>query len=144
MTITQNAASHIAAHGQHFREHGGTRLQYALHGHLPYDHTASLQPLHEAYRATQATVDGFEQWFLPLLALKTKTATRPDQLPALLKHYMRAHLTRPGAADEAVLEAVRHSVSVGDPEWVTNKQALANVIAARVRSAVTPPGLRWW
>ncbi|MEV6467466.1 hypothetical protein [Kitasatospora sp. NPDC051702] len=131
MTITENAANHIAAHGQHFREHGGTRLQYALHGHLPYDHTASLQPLHEAYRATQAIKDGFEEWFLPLFSLRAKTATSPDQLPSLFKHYMRSHLAKPVAADGAVLEVVQRSVSAGDTVWITNKQAVANVMAAR-------------
>ncbi|MEV7776894.1 hypothetical protein [Kitasatospora sp. NPDC088351] len=130
MTITENAANHIAAHGQHFREHGGTRLQYALHGHLPYDHTASLQPLYEAYRATQVIKGGFEEWFLPLFSLRAKTGTRPDQLPALFKQYMRAHLAKPVALDVAVFEAVRRSVSAGDTEWITNKQALASVMAA--------------
>ncbi|GAA2746263.1 hypothetical protein [Kitasatospora cinereorecta] len=136
MTITQNAANHIAAHGQHFREHNGTRLQYALHGHLPYDHTASLQPLHEAYRATQAIKEGFEEWFLPVFSLKAKTGTSPDQLPALFKQYMRAHLAKPGAADGAVLEAVQRSVSAGDTEWITTKWALANVMAARMTASV--------
>ncbi|MFJ4666795.1 hypothetical protein [Kitasatospora purpeofusca] len=131
MTITENAANHIAAHGQHFREHNGIRLQYALHGHLPYDHTASLQPLYEAYRATQAVKDGFEAWFLPLFSLRTKAVTRPDQLPALFKHYMRAHLGKPVALDEAAFEAVQRAASAGDTEWITNKQALANVMAAR-------------
>ncbi|WP_051816679.1 hypothetical protein [Kitasatospora sp. NRRL B-11411] len=134
MTITENAANHIAAHGQHFREHDGTRLQYALHGHLPYDHVASLQPLHEAYRATQVLKDDFEQWFLPLFSLKTKSATRSDQLPAVFKHYMRAHLARPARADEAVIEAVRCSVAVGDTEWITDRRALANVMAVGAMS----------
>ncbi|MFD0272676.1 hypothetical protein ACFV1L_06785 [Kitasatospora sp. NPDC059646] len=129
MTITENAANHIAAHGQYFREHDGTRLQYALHGHLPYDHMASLQPLHDAYRATQVIRDDFEAWFLPVFSLRAKTGTRPDQLRALFKQYMRAYLAKPAAADEAVLEAVRQSVSAGDTEWVTKKQALANVMA---------------
>ncbi|MFF7587227.1 hypothetical protein ACFZCK_06990 [Kitasatospora purpeofusca] len=132
MTITENAANHIVAHGQHFREHDGTRLQYALHGHLPYQHTASLQPLHEAYRATQTITDGFEQWFLPLFSVKAKTTTRPDQLPGLFKHYMRAHLGRPAEVNAAVFRAVRHSVSAGDTEWIMNKQALATVMAARM------------
>ncbi|MFE7559041.1 hypothetical protein [Kitasatospora sp. NPDC057500] len=129
MTITQNAANHIVAHGQHFRAYDGIRLQYTLHGHLPYDHTASLQPLLEAYQTTQAITDGFEQWFLPLLSLKAKTTTRSDQLPALFKHYMRAHLARPAEANEAVLKAVQHAVAAGDTDWITSKQTLANVIA---------------
>ncbi|MFD7642652.1 hypothetical protein ACFV4P_18550 [Kitasatospora sp. NPDC059795] len=130
MTITQNAANHIAAHGQHFREHNGIRLQYALHGHLPYDNTASLQPLHEAYRATWEIKDGFAEWFLPIFSLRAKTGTRPDQLPALFKHYMRAHLAKPAVADDAVLEAVHYMVSAGDTKWITNKRALANVLAS--------------
>ncbi|RKE17562.1 hypothetical protein [Streptomyces sp. TLI_171] len=131
MTITENAANHIAAHGQHFREHDGTRLQYALHGHLPYDHTASLQPLYEAYRTTPAITDGFEQWFLPLFSLRSKTTTGPGQLPPLFKHYMRAQLVKPVAVDGALLEAAQRSISAGDTDWITNRQALANVMATR-------------
>ncbi|MDY0810972.1 hypothetical protein, partial [Kitasatospora purpeofusca] len=131
MTITENAANHIAAHGRHFREHNGIRLQYALHGHLPYDHTASLQPLHEAYRATREITNAFELWFLPLLSLNAKTITRPDQLSALFKHYMRACLAGPAGADSALLASVRHSVSVGETTWITSRRALAAVVADR-------------
>ncbi|MFD8483555.1 hypothetical protein [Kitasatospora sp. NPDC059673] len=136
MTTTQNAANHIAAHGQHFREFDGIRVQYALHGHLPYDHMVSVQPLHDAYRATQEVKDGFESWFLPVLSLRTKTVTRPDQLPALFKHYMRAHLAKPVVADGAAFEAVQRSISAGDTEWITNRQAMANVMAARTERLV--------
>ncbi|WP_406113053.1 hypothetical protein [Kitasatospora purpeofusca] len=131
MTITQNAANHIAAHGQHFRSYDGIRLQYALHGHLPYDRTADLQPLHEAYRATRETKDGFERWFLPVCSLNAKTITRPEQLPALFRHYMRACLACPTEADRAFLRTVRHSVSVGDTTWITNRRALAAVVSDR-------------
>ncbi|MFE7528648.1 hypothetical protein ACFU7Y_23460 [Kitasatospora sp. NPDC057542] len=131
MTITENAANHIAAHGQHFRECDGTRLQYALHGHLPYDHAASLQPLYEAYRATQAITDGFEQWFLPIFSLKAKATTRPDQLAAIFRYYVRAYLAKPAAVDKDVIEAVRRSVESGDADWITNKTTLANVMGAR-------------
>ncbi|MDH6117365.1 hypothetical protein ABH930_001650 [Kitasatospora sp. GAS204A] len=130
MTTTQNAANHIAAHGQHFREYDGTRLQYTLHGHLPYDHTAGLRPVHDAYRATEAVRVAFEAWFLPLFALKAKTTTRSDQLPALFKHFIRAHMARPDEAHEAAIRDVRRSVEAGDPEWITDKRALANVMAA--------------
>ncbi|SOB83240.1 hypothetical protein [Streptomyces sp. 1331.2] len=138
MTITENAANHIAAHGQHFRQHDGTRLQYALHGHLPYDHMTSLQPLHETYRAAQEIKDDFEAWFLPLFSLRTKAVTGPEQLPALFKHFIRANLAKPVALDEAAFEAVQRSVSAGDTEWITNKQALANVMAARETALDAP------
>ncbi|MFG2914022.1 hypothetical protein ACGF0D_14155 [Kitasatospora sp. NPDC048298] len=130
MTITPNAARHIAAHGHHFREHDGIRLRYALHGKLPYDHVASLQPLYEAYRVSRTMRAGFEQWFLPLFSLKAKSATRPDQLAALFKHYARAYLARPVEVDEGVLAAVRHSVSNGDTEWITRRPTLAGAMAA--------------
>ncbi|GHF31184.1 hypothetical protein GCM10018790_06060 [Kitasatospora xanthocidica] len=140
MTITENAANHIAAHGQHFREHNGTRLQYALHGHLPYDRTAGLQPLYEAYRANRSTKDGFEEWFLPLFSLRTKGATRPDQLQALFKHYMRAHLSQPSEADDTALNAVQCSVSAGSTEWITDRKALANVMSTRRSIRHSLPG----
>ncbi|MDH6123191.1 hypothetical protein [Kitasatospora sp. GP82] len=138
MTITQNAANHIAAHGQHFREHFGTRLQYALHGHLPYDHTADLRAVYEAYKASPGAKMAFETWFLPLISLKEKTATRPQQLPALFKHYMRAHMVQPAEADEAVINAIRRAVASGDTGWIMNKPELANVMAA-TRLAATYP-----
>ncbi|MEV0535584.1 hypothetical protein [Kitasatospora sp. NPDC050463] len=131
MTITQNAANHVAAHGQHFREHLGTRLQYALHGHLPYDHTADLRTVYEAYKASPGTKTAFETWFLPLISLKEKTATRPQQLPALFKHYMRAHMVQPAEADEAIINAIRHAVASGDAGWIMNKPELATVMATR-------------
>ncbi len=138
MTITQNAANHVAAHGQHFREHDGIRLKYALHGHLPFDDRASLEPLHAAYRVTQTIKDDFEKWFLPLFSLRAKTATKPDQLVALFKHYMRAYLAQPAEVNEAVMNDVRRRVSIGDTDWITNRQSLANVIAARSEPVMQP------
>ncbi|MFE7588026.1 hypothetical protein ACFU6K_01405 [Kitasatospora sp. NPDC057512] len=130
MTITQNAANHIAAHGQHFREHDGTRLQYALHGHLPYDGIADLQVVYEAYKTSAGTRVAFETWFLPLVCLKEKTATRPQQLPALFKHYMRARTVQPAEADESIISVIRHAVASGNTGWIMNKPDLANMIVA--------------
>jgi hypothetical protein len=41
MATTANATANIAAYGQRFRAHGGTRLLYTLHGRIPYDERAS-------------------------------------------------------------------------------------------------------
>ncbi|RPE36211.1 hypothetical protein EDD38_4580 [Kitasatospora cineracea] len=131
MTVTENAARHIAAHGRPFREHEGTRLRYALHGRLPYGPSAGLKPLYEAYRATPGAKDGFHEWFLPLFSLRVKSATRPEQLPALFKYYMRARLARPATVDAAVLESVRRSVRAGRTGWITDRRTLATVMAAR-------------
>ncbi|GAA3116345.1 hypothetical protein GCM10010530_43530 [Kribbella aluminosa] len=131
MTITQNAANHVAAHGVHFRRHNGIRLQYALHGHLPYDHLAGIQPLCRAYRATSAVWDAFVQWFLPLVALRAKTGTKPGQLAALFKHYMRAYLAQPAEIAATAVEEVRRSISAGGTDWITDKHALANVMVSQ-------------
>lgn len=129
MTITQNAANHIAAHGQHFREHRGTRLKYALHGHLPYDHTTDLQAVYRAYRATAATQRTFETWFLPLFSLKEKSGTHPDQLPQLFKHFVRAHMARPPDPDPAEVTAIRRAVAVGRTDWIANRRRLTTAVA---------------
>ncbi|MFI6152170.1 hypothetical protein ACIBCA_05715 [Kitasatospora sp. NPDC051170] len=130
MTITQNAANHIAAHGQHFREHLGIRLQYALHGHLPYDHTADLRPMYESYRASTRTRAAFETWFLPLFSLKEKSGIRPEQLPALFKHFMRAHMALPAEPEAAVIDALRLAIGHGNSDWIMSKPRLATVMAA--------------
>ncbi|MCZ4103425.1 hypothetical protein [Streptomyces sp. H39-C1] len=131
MTITQNAANHVAAHGQHFRTHDGTRLQYALHGHLPYDRTADLQAAYEAYRASPGTVRAFETWFLPLFSLKEKNGTSPAQLPALFKHFIRARMAQPAEPNPSTIEAVRHAIANGITDWVMSRHALAAVMPAR-------------
>jgi hypothetical protein len=129
MTTTQNAASHIAAHGRLFREHGITRLQYALHGHAPYDELPTiLRTTYEMYRPTAATKVAFETWFLPLVALKEKTAIRAEQLPALFKYFARAQRARPTRPDDEVVRALQKAVIDGDPDWVMNKDKLANAM----------------
>ncbi|NDL60229.1 hypothetical protein [Phytoactinopolyspora mesophila] len=130
MTITQNAANHIAAHGQHFRKYRETRLKYALHGHLPYDYTAILQPVYAAYRATAATRRTFETWFLPLFSLKEKGGTRPGLLPQLFKHFMRAYMSRPSHADPFELASIHEAVAVGETDWLTRRRLLGTVLAA--------------
>ncbi|WP_051798925.1 hypothetical protein [Streptomyces sp. NRRL S-337] len=129
MTITQNAANHIAAHGQHFREHHGTQLKYALHGHLPYDHTADLQAVYRAYRANAATQRTFDTWFLPLFSLKEKSGTRPEQLPQLFKHFMRARRDRPSVPGPAESAAIRQAVARGGTDWITSRYLLATALA---------------
>ncbi|MER0481018.1 hypothetical protein ABR737_22225 [Streptomyces sp. Edi2] len=129
MTIAQNAANHIAAHGQHFREHRGTRLKYALHGHLPYDRTAGLQTVYRAYRATAATQRTFETWFLQLFSLKEKSRTHADQLAPLFKHFVRAHMARLSGPDPARVTALRQAVSAGRTGWITSRPLLATALA---------------
>lgn len=128
MTTTPKAAINVAAYGQHFRDHDGLRVLYALHGHVPYQQKADLQAAYEAYRPSTAARSLFETWFLPLYSLKEKSGVRADQLPALFKHFRRGFLTRPAEPDEAVLEGVRQSVRDGDTGWMTRKTALANAM----------------
>ncbi|MFC5724788.1 hypothetical protein ACFP1Z_32035 [Streptomyces gamaensis] len=131
ITITQNAASHIAAHGQHFRAHRGVKLQYALHGHLPYDQAGSLGATYDAFRATELMRERFETWFLPLFSLKAKGRTEPEQLPALFKYFRRAALALPSTPDIGTIHAVRQAVLVGNTEWITSKPRLAAVMATQ-------------
>ncbi|MEK2488173.1 hypothetical protein WN990_01280 [Kitasatospora purpeofusca] len=53
-----------------------------------------------------------------------------EDVALVFKHYTRAHLAKPAALDKTVFEAVQRAVFAGDTDWITNKQALANVVAA--------------
>ena len=140
MTITQNATNHIAAHGQHFRTYDGTQLRYALHGHLPYDHTTDLRTVYETYRASAETKRAFETWFLPLVSLKEKGATHPQQPPALFKHFMRASLARHTEPDPFMIQAVQQEIENGGTDWITSRPKLAAVLAtSRALSGHTAP-----
>lgn len=55
-----------------FIDHGGLRLLYALHGHVPYERVADLHDRDEAYPLAAETRPAFETWFLPLFALREK------------------------------------------------------------------------
>ncbi|GIH73096.1 hypothetical protein [Sphaerimonospora thailandensis] len=134
MTITQNAANHIAAHGQHFREHLGVRLQYALHGHLPYDQTTALNAAYARCGATATMREMFETWFLPLYSLRSKNRTDPRQLPPLFKHFRRAAMAMLATPDMRTIQAVRQAVFDGNTDWITSKPRLAAVMAAQFGS----------
>lgn len=125
MTTTENAANHIAAYGQSFRQHNGTRLLYSLHGRIPYDHIASLRRTYEAYDASLTT---FERWFLPLYSVKEKIAVHPEQLPALFKYFIRTRMIAPSEPHQVAIQAVKRAIVAGDASWITNKAKLADVI----------------
>ena len=79
MTTTGNAAANIAAYGQHFTEHDGLRLLYALHGHVPYDEAARPRGGHVASGIGIEARTLFETWFLPSstsYAARSSKATR--------------------------------------------------------------------
>lgn len=66
MVLTPNAAANVAAYGQPYLRHDGTRLLYGLHGHIPYDALPDLADAYQRYRFTPAVRAMFEMWFLPL------------------------------------------------------------------------------
>jgi hypothetical protein len=125
MATTQNAAANIAAYGQHFTDHDGLRLLYALHGYVPYHQMASLRDTYAAYGISITARAAFETWFLPLFSLREKNGVRADQLPALLKYFNRACLARPAQPDEDIMQGLRQSVRKGDTDWVMRKPVLA-------------------
>lgn len=146
MLTTENAANHIAAYGRLFREHDGTRLQYAIHGHAPYDElAATLRTTYEIYRASPTARTAFETWFLPLVTLKEKTGVPSVQLPALFKHFIRTYLANPASVEEDV-QGLRTAIMEGDPAWVMSKNYLATALllahkassVSRASGIVTP------
>jgi hypothetical protein len=128
MTVTENAAANIAAYGTLFRRNDGTRLRYALHGHIPYDDTATLHKLCEVHRISPAQRELFLAWFLPLCSLHIRAGIDPARLPGLLKFWRRAHLTRPATPRSDVLAELRRSVAAGDMRWVMDVRALSQAI----------------
>jgi hypothetical protein len=128
MTITHNAAANIAAYGQHFIEHDGLRLLYALHGRVPYHDIAGMQGTYETYRVGIKTRRIFEEWFLPLFSLKEKTGVQGGQLPALLRYFRKAFLARPPESDHDLLEHICQWIRDGDTDWVMRKAPLATAM----------------
>ena len=129
MTTTGNAAANVAAYGQHFTEHDGLRLLYALHGHVPYDEAARPRGGHVASGIGIETHMLFETWFLPLVALKEKNGIRADQLPALRTYFRRAAAIAITEPDQDILDVVRRSIVEGDPGWLGSRSALATAMA---------------
>ncbi|MFC9431653.1 hypothetical protein [Streptomyces sp. NPDC056987] len=128
MTVTENAAANVAAYGALFRRHNGTRLRYALHGRIPYDDTTALQRLCEVHRVSPAQRHLFLTWFLPLCSLHIRAGITAAQLPALLKFWRRAHLTRPDTPGSDDLAELRRHVAAGDMRWVMDVRTLSHAI----------------
>ncbi|MFB7517221.1 hypothetical protein [Streptomyces sp. NPDC056144] len=128
MTTTQNAAAHIAAHGQPFRHFDGTRVRYALHGRVPEGDTSSRQSLYEVHRVSPHVRDLFEYWYLPLCSLREKDQVRPERVAGLVKFLRRACLAQGVAPDPERQAAVREAVRAGDTGWLTDIDLLPHVI----------------
>ncbi|MET8881126.1 hypothetical protein [Streptomyces rubiginosohelvolus] len=129
MTVTENAAANVAAHGAPFRRHGPMRLRYALHGKIPYE-TAGSDRLYEVHRA-QAVRNLFIDWYLPLCAARERAGISAVRIPALLKLLRRAHLARSATPPGDLLTDLRHRVAAGDMRWVTDVRSLACALADR-------------
>ncbi|MEV7843820.1 hypothetical protein [Streptomyces cyaneofuscatus] len=137
MTVTENAAAHVAAYGAPFRRHGTTRLRYALHGRVPYDAAANAR-LYEVHRA-EAVRELFTGWYLPLCAARERSGVSAARLPGLLKFLRRVHLARATTPRGEVLAELRHQAAVGDMSWVMDARALACALADR-ESGIGPTG----
>ncbi|WP_432003939.1 hypothetical protein [Streptomyces sioyaensis] len=140
MTLTENAAAHVAAYGAPVRRWGGMQLRYALHGRIPYDEPV-LRRLFEAHRVTPRLQDLFTGWYLPLCAWRERAGITPARLPALLKFLRRVDLARPAIPADEVLAELHHSAEAGDRRWVMDARVLAHALAHRtdVGSATEPP-----
>lgn len=134
MPITVGAAANIAAYGQMFADWGGTRLRYALHGRIPYDHTTNLLGAYTALGIDGAGRRMYETWFLPLLSLKDTGNVPPSQLPARLKQFHRACLAARSEPGPESLPALREQIRAGDPTWVTRKVPLATAMRIAANS----------
>jgi hypothetical protein len=142
MTTTQNAAANVAAYGQRFTEHEGLRLLYALHGYVPYDQVTELRHTYEAYGVSRADRTAFEACFLPLCSLKEYDGVRPDQLPALFRHFRRACMAGPAESEQDAVQALRQSVTEGDTAWIMRKSTLATAMRMLDRFSTEEPDER--
>ncbi|MER5302147.1 hypothetical protein ABT039_22190 [Streptomyces lasiicapitis] len=133
MTVTENAAANVAAHGAPFRRHGAARLRYLLHGRIPYE-AAAQERLYEVHRADPEVRELFTTWYLPLCAARERAGIHTARLPSLLKFLRRAHLARPATPPGDVLAELRGDAAVGDMRWVMNARALACALADRENS----------
>ncbi|MGG7568819.1 hypothetical protein [Streptomyces sirii] len=120
MTITENAAAHVAAYGALVRRWDG---------------------MHEVHRVTLRLQRLFTEWYLPLCAWRERAGITPARLPALLKFLRRVDLARPATPADEVLAELQHSAAAGDRRWVMDVRVLAHALAHRteVGSATEPP-----
>lgn len=130
MVLTSNAAANIAAYGQPFLHHDGTRLFYGLHGHIPYDALPGTAADYGRYRFPPALQQAFETWFLPLYSWHAKNNIGAGQVSALVKHFHRARLAVSAPVDDQVVQRLRDTVRAGGTDWLTRRDELAAAWAA--------------
>ncbi|MCO8303624.1 hypothetical protein [Streptomyces sp. RKCA744] len=129
MVLTQNAAANVAAYGQPFLRHHGSRLLYGLHGHIPYDHIQDLTTDYQRHRLPPAVRASFETWFLPLYSWHAKNHIGASQLAALLTHFHRARLTAPERPQAPAWRDIQQAVEAGSTTWLTRKAGLATAVS---------------
>ncbi|MFI8515948.1 hypothetical protein ACIGHB_32995 [Streptomyces sp. NPDC085460] len=129
MLATETAAAHVAAYGLPFRNHGGIRLGYAVHGKVPYGDVL-LGRLYEVHRLGEAQRALFEEWFLPLYALRERGGIHPGKLPALVKFFRRVCLAPSGPEAEGRAGEVRRAVRSGDMGWLMDARTVTHLLPA--------------
>ncbi|MFE7514143.1 hypothetical protein ACFU8I_23385 [Streptomyces sp. NPDC057540] len=129
MLATETAAAHVAAYGLPFRSHGGIRLGYAVHGKVPYGDPL-LGRLYEVHRMGDAQRAVFEEWFLPLYALRERGGIHPGKLPALVKFFRKISLAPPGPEVEGGAGEVRRAVGSGDMGWLMDARTVTHLLPA--------------
>lgn len=129
MLATETAAAHVAAYGLPFRSHGGIRLDYAVHGKVPYGDPL-LGQLYEVHRLGDAQRTLFESWFLPLYAMRERGGINPGKLPALVKFFRRISLAPSGPETEGRAGDVRRAVRSGDMGWLMDARTVTHLLPA--------------
>ncbi|MEU9706772.1 hypothetical protein [Streptomyces sp. NPDC047981] len=129
MLATETAAAHVAAYGLPFRSHRDIRLGYAVHGKVPYGDPL-LGRLYEVHRLGDAQRAVFEEWFLPLYALRERGGIHPGKLPALVKFFRKISLAPPGLEAEGGASEVRRAVRSGDMGWLMDARTVTHLLPA--------------
>jgi hypothetical protein len=129
MTATPEAIAHVAAYGAVFCEVDGMRLLYGMHGRIPYDALGDLSPTYLFHDADGEEVREFESWFLPLLAMRNQRRTPPEQLPGLLKFFLKVVRRQRAVPSDSLRRRLQKAIMVGDFTWVTDRDLLATAHA---------------
>ncbi|PZT75799.1 MULTISPECIES: hypothetical protein [unclassified Streptomyces] len=129
MLATETAVAHVAAYGLPFRSHSGIRLGYAVHGKVPYGDPL-LPRLCEVHRLGEVQRTLFEEWFLPLYALRERGGIHPGKLPALVKFFRKVSLALRGPEAERGVGSVRRAVRGGDMGWLMDVRTVPHLLPA--------------
>lgn len=128
MLITAKVAQQIGAYGVAFRNHEGTKLEYGVHGYVPFTNATAKEG--EFEHTPSQLDDDFTYWYLNLVALTSIHPLPDNQIGprrVFFDRIARRSIMGPTSDDEYKRnqQQIQSQIIAGNTSWIADKGLLS-------------------